>query len=112
MLEGLSKWLGDIDYNNLSVLLGRAGTAMSPKNSWQQRLGATAAEMGAQEQTRKYLAELLGASDEKKSDSKSREPRSDEKGSELEAEQINTLGSLGLGSLLADFLVNLPKTGR
>jgi hypothetical protein len=69
--------------------------------------------MGAQEQSRKYLAELLGAADEKKSDSKSGESKSDEKESELEAEQINTLSNLGLGSLLADyFSVNLPKTGR
>jgi hypothetical protein len=99
----------------MSVLLGKTGAAVSPKDSWQQRLGATAAQMGAQEQTRRYLAELLGASGKEESTSKSDSKSSESKdeGSELEAEQINTLSNLGLGSLLADyFSVNLPKTGR
>jgi flagellar hook-basal body complex protein FliE len=45
---------------DLAVLLGRAGAAVSPNDSWQQRLGATAADMASAEQDRKFLADLLG----------------------------------------------------
>lgn len=43
----------------LANTLGKVGAAISPKGSWQQRLGATAAKTGQQEQGRRYLAELL-----------------------------------------------------
>lgn len=43
----------------LANTLGKVGAAISPEGSWQQKLGATAAKTGQQEQGRRYLAELL-----------------------------------------------------
>lgn len=45
---------------DLAVLLGKAGAAVSPEGSWQQRLGGEAADMASAEQDRKFLADLLG----------------------------------------------------
>lgn len=44
---------------DLAVLLGKAGAAISSNDSWQQRLGETAADMASAEQDRKFLADLL-----------------------------------------------------
>lgn len=49
-----------MDMLDLATLLGRAGEAVSPEGSWQQRVGGSAAELAGAEQDRKYLADLLG----------------------------------------------------
>jgi len=44
---------------DLAALLGSGAEAISPQDSWQQRLGQTAGEMAGQEQDRRFLADLL-----------------------------------------------------
>lgn len=84
MWEGLKTLLGgagnkmeNIGMENLAVLLGTAGSAISPQESWQQRLGAGAAELAAQEQTRRYLAELLGGEEEEPKTKSPKTPKPD-----------------------------------
>ena len=44
---------------DLAALLGSGAEAISPQDSWQQRLGQTAGEIAGQEQDRRFLADLL-----------------------------------------------------
>ena len=44
----------------MATVLGQLGSAISPPNSWQSRLGGTAAELAANAQARKYLSSLFG----------------------------------------------------
>ena len=113
-LGGAGNWFESLDSDNMAVLLGRAGAAVSPKDSWQQRLGAAAAEMGAQEQSRKYLSELLGTTAEDEAETEE-EGAIGTKGykSKLTTGQLDALRNPGLGSVLSDYFSrSLPRTGR
>lgn len=103
--SSIKDWAGSTDWDNMSVLLGRTGAAVSPQDSWQQRLGASAAEMGAQEQSRKYLSELLGGSDEGQGQKQEKTTESKESSSKskLSEEQYESLAHPGLGDLLTGF---------
>ena len=115
-LGGAKNWFESLDSDNMAVLLGRAGAAVSPKDSWQQRLGATAAKMGAQEQSRKYLSELLGTTAEDEAETEEEEEGAiGTKGykSKLTTGQLDALRNPGLGSVLSDYFSrSLPRTGR
>ena len=117
-LGGAENWFESLDTNDMAVLLGRAGAAVSPKDSWQQRLGATAAKMGAQEQSRKYLSELLGTTAEDEAETEEEEEEEGAIGtkgnkSKLTTGQLDALRNPGLGSVLSDYFSrSLPRTGR
>jgi hypothetical protein len=110
-LGGAKNWFESLDSDNMAVLLGRAGAAVSPKDSWQQRLGATAAKMGAQEQSRKYLSELLGTTAEEEEEEGAIGTKGNK--SKLTTGQLDALRNPGLGSVLSDYFSrSLPRTGR
>jgi len=74
----------------LASTLGKTGAAIAPEGSWQQRLGATAAQTGKQEQGRRYLSELLAGNREAQTPAPDADGEKKEKGSSL-----SSLGSIG-----------------
>jgi len=77
----------------LANTLGKVGASISPEGSWQQRLGATAAKTGQQEQSRRYLAELLTGSKEAQTPAIENKTESKGEGSSL----------MDIGSLLSGY---------
>ena len=79
----------------LARMLGMAGAAISPEDSWQQRLGATAAEMARKEQGRRYLAELLAGKLERDGALQEGEDKGGKKEGESESSGLGELSDLG-----------------
>ena len=113
MFENLSGWLsgmgdkmGGTEPNpGLASLLGGIGGAMSPQDSWQQRLNQTAYQMAQEEQARRYLAEILGLGEEEGEEGK-KSTKSPKTTKPDKVEAPLTPMVLGLGT---DYLSNWRK---
>ena len=92
----------------LASVLGRTGAAISPQDSWQQRLGATAADIAQKEQGRRYLAELLAGNLER--DGMVQEGEDKDSKEEGEEESSDLAGGLLESDALGPRYGDLSKT--
>lgn len=119
LLSGTKDWAQNAEVSTgLATMLGEFGSAVSQEGSWQDRLGASAAELGREEQSRKYLADILAG---KPGDQQGQEPKgqqasgkkseSDSGESDLSRDQADALRDPGLGSILSEYFTNrLPSS--